>query len=58
MVYARGNHRDYNRWAASGAYGWSWSEVFPYFLKSEDNRDPAMLRSGECQWPARHALVH
>jgi choline dehydrogenase-like flavoprotein len=46
MVYARGNSRDYNKWAADGAYGWSWPEIFPYFIKSEDNREPAFVASG------------
>ncbi|CAG2112306.1 unnamed protein product [Medioppia subpectinata] len=46
MVYMRGNPRDYDLWAAAGARGWSWPEVFPYFVKSEDNRDPALVASG------------
>ncbi len=46
MVYARGNPRDYDKWAADGATGWSWAEIFPYFIKSEDNRDPAFVASG------------
>ncbi len=46
MVYARGNPRDYDKWAADGATGWSWAEIFPYFIKSEDNREPAFVASG------------
>jgi choline dehydrogenase len=34
MVYIRGNHADYDSW---GAPGWSWDDLFPYFLKAEDN---------------------
>ncbi|MEA2127220.1 MAG: choline dehydrogenase [Solirubrobacteraceae bacterium] len=37
MVYARGNAADYDGWAADGAHGWSYREVLPYFLRSEDN---------------------
>lgn len=37
MVYFRGHPRDYDDWAASGAPGWSYREVLPYFCKSEDN---------------------
>ena len=37
MVYIRGNPLDYDEWAAQGNPGWSWSEVKPYFLKSENN---------------------
>ncbi|XP_035231009.1 glucose dehydrogenase [FAD, quinone]-like [Stegodyphus dumicola] len=46
MLYVRGNPKDYDQWAAHGAYGWSWKDVFPYFLKSEDNRDPALAKNG------------
>ncbi|MGB2711320.1 MAG: GMC family oxidoreductase N-terminal domain-containing protein [Conexibacter sp.] len=34
MVYIRGNHRDYDDW---GIPGWSWADLFPYFLRAEDN---------------------
>lgn len=47
MLYIRGNKRDYDKWAKNGAYGWSWNEVFPYFLKSEDNTDPEMAFNGK-----------
>ncbi len=47
MLYIRGNSRDYDKWAADGAYGWSWEDVFPYFLKSEDNRDPSIAYNGK-----------
>ena len=37
MVYTRGNKVDYDRWEKIyGAEGWSWENVFPYFIKSED----------------------
>ncbi|XP_023228519.1 glucose dehydrogenase [FAD, quinone]-like [Centruroides sculpturatus] len=46
MFYIRGNRRDYDNWSRQGAYGWSWNDVFPYFLKSEDNTDIHMSNSG------------
>lgn len=40
MWYVRANRHDYDNWAALGNDGWSHKDVFPYFLKSEDARDP------------------
>jgi choline dehydrogenase len=34
MIYIRGNRADYDGW---GAAGWGWDDLFPYFLKAEDN---------------------
>ena len=39
MLYVRGNRHDYDAWSAAGNTGWSYDEVLPYFLKSEDNRN-------------------
>lgn len=35
MAYVRGNKEDYNDWEQLGNEGWSYSEVLPYFVKSE-----------------------
>ena len=37
MVYLRGAPADYDGWARSGADGWSYADVLPYFLRAEDN---------------------
>lgn len=37
MMYVRGNRGDYDHWARLGNAGWSFDEVFPYFLLSERN---------------------
>ena len=37
MVYIRGQHADYDHWAAEGNPGWGWEDVEPYFLKAEHN---------------------
>ncbi|XP_057658303.1 glucose dehydrogenase [FAD, quinone] isoform X2 [Diorhabda carinulata] len=38
MMYMRGSRKDYDDWAAMGNEGWSYNEVLPHFLKSEDNK--------------------
>lgn len=40
MIYNRGNKQDYNDWAKLGNKGWSWDDVLPFFIKSEDAQDP------------------
>jgi len=37
MVYIRGNPKDYDDWAAAGNRGWSYQELLPYFVRSENN---------------------
>ena len=39
MVYFRGHPSDFDDWAAAGNPGWSYREVLPYFLRSENNDD-------------------
>ncbi|MEO5851999.1 MAG: GMC family oxidoreductase N-terminal domain-containing protein [Nocardioides sp.] len=36
MAYVRGHPGDFDGWAADGAKGWSYDDVLPYFVKSED----------------------
>jgi len=44
MVYSRGNRRDFDRWAnVYGATGWTYEEVLPYFLRTENNTDPNVV---------------
>ena len=35
MVYVRGHAMDYDHWAESGADGWSYADVLPYFKRME-----------------------
>jgi choline dehydrogenase-like flavoprotein len=39
MVYIRGHRSDYDHWAALGNTGWSFTDVLPYFKRSENNAD-------------------
>jgi choline dehydrogenase len=36
MLYVRGQARDYDTWAQQGCAGWSYSDVLPYFKRSEN----------------------
>ncbi len=38
-MYTRGNKKDYDEWSKKNP-GWSYDDVLPYFIKSEDNRNP------------------
>lgn len=37
MIYIRGCPQDFDRWAESGAVGWSYKDVLPFFKKAEGN---------------------
>ena len=39
QLYTRGNPKDYDEWVSgAGCKGWSYREVLPYFIRSEDNQ--------------------
>jgi len=45
MAYVRGNRRGYDAWTTRyGARGWTYDEVLPYFIRSENNTDPEIVR--------------
>ena len=44
MVYVRGHARDFDHWAESGASGWAFADVLPYFKRMENARE------GEVGW--------
>ena len=35
LIYIRGQHADFDDWAALGARGWSYRDVLPFFKRSE-----------------------
>nr|WP_317128998.1 GMC family oxidoreductase N-terminal domain-containing protein [Mangrovivirga cuniculi] len=39
MAYVRGNKNDFDEWEKLGNKGWSYDNVLPYFIKSENNED-------------------
>ncbi|MFT6704681.1 MAG: choline dehydrogenase, partial [Gammaproteobacteria bacterium] len=46
LLYVRGQHQDFDRWAALGNTGWSYDDVLPYFIKSEDQERGASKYHG------------
>ncbi len=44
LIFIRGQHQDFDDWAAMGATGWSFREVLPYFRRLES------WKGGENQW--------
>ena len=45
-TYLRGHRLDFDRWSQPGNAGWSYAEVLPYFLRSEDNARGASTYHG------------
>uniref|UniRef100_A0A8W8J5B5 Glucose-methanol-choline oxidoreductase N-terminal domain-containing protein n=1 Tax=Magallana gigas TaxID=29159 RepID=A0A8W8J5B5_MAGGI len=45
MHYIRGSRHDFDGWAREGCEGWSYKDVLPYFIISEDNRIPRLKNS-------------
>jgi choline dehydrogenase-like flavoprotein len=67
MIYVRGHRADYDAWAASGATGWAYDDVLPYFRRSEDNErgadryhgagGPLAVSDGRSSHPLSQAFV-
>jgi 4-pyridoxate dehydrogenase len=48
MAYVRGNRGDYDRWAESGLWQWSYAHVLPYFRRQESwERGASEYRGGD-----------
>ncbi|KAJ7665006.1 pyranose dehydrogenase [Mycena rosella] len=56
MVYTRGAAADFDRYAQiTGDQGWSWNNIYPYFLKTENWSSPADHHNTDGQYnPALH----
>ena len=46
LIYIRGQREDFDHWAALGNEGWGYSDVLPYFIKSEGNQRGASAYHG------------
>jgi len=56
MVYVRGHARDYDHWAESGATGWAYADVLPYFKRLENWHDSG--HGGDPAWRGRSGPLH
>lgn len=52
MVYVRGHAHDFDHWAESGATGWSYADVLPYFKRMEHSH------GGEPGWRGTDGPMH
>ncbi|MDZ5698398.1 choline dehydrogenase [Chelativorans sp. M5D2P16] len=52
MVYVRGHARDFDHWAETGAAGWAFADVLPYFKRMENAKD------GENGWRGTDGPLH
>ncbi|MFQ5622637.1 MAG: choline dehydrogenase [Paracoccaceae bacterium] len=56
MVYVRGHARDFDHWAASGARGWAFADVLPYFKRMESW--DASGHGGDPSWRGTDGPLH
>ncbi|MDA7428593.1 choline dehydrogenase [Primorskyibacter aestuariivivens] len=56
MVYVRGHAGDYEHWEDSGARGWSYADVLPYFKRMECWDDAG--HGGDPDWRGAHGPLH
>ena len=52
MIYVRGNAYDFDHWEKSGAKGWGFSDVLPYFIRQENSH------GGEKGWRGINGPLH
>lgn len=67
MVYMRGLPIDYDQWAQEGLDGWSYADVLPYFIRSENSfrgnspfhgiGGPLQVSAGRLENPLFHAYL-
>jgi choline dehydrogenase len=56
MVYVRGHAKDFDHWDASGATGWSYADVLPYFKRMENWTDRG--HGGDPDWRGTDGPLH
>lgn len=56
MVYVRGHAGDFDHWAASGADGWAYADVLPYFKRMETWHESG--QGGDPAWRGTDGPLH
>lgn len=56
MIYVRGHAMDYDHWAESGAHGWSYADVLPYFKRMENWHSGG--HGGDPAWRGEDGPLH
>ncbi len=56
MVYVRGHAGDYDHWEDSGAAGWGYADVLPYFRRMEHWHDSG--QGGDPEWRGKDGPLH
>ncbi len=56
MVYVRGHAGDYEHWQDSGASGWGYSDVLPYFRRMEHWHESG--QGGDPDWRGKDGPLH
>ncbi|WP_349604808.1 alkyl sulfatase dimerization domain-containing protein [Cupriavidus sp. DF5525] len=56
MIYIRGTPSDYDHWSELGCDGWGWSDVLPYFKRSECNE--RLGGAAEDNWHGGQGPLH
>jgi len=52
MIYVRGHARDFDHWAGSGAAGWAYADVLPYYRRMETSH------GGQPGWRGTDGPLH
>ena len=61
MVYVRGHAGDYDHWAESGANGWGYADVLPYFKRMETWHEGGPFSDvgpADASWRGRDGPLH
>lgn len=56
MVYVRGHAQDFNHWSESGAQGWAYADVLPYYKRMENWHSGG--HGGDPSWRGTDGPLH